>query len=336
MSDVKNDGAADGNGTRTGTKRITRARTAVKIAIAAVIVISVGFHTGWGTYSSLGIDFVASICPLGALEALFGSWQFIPRLLIALAAMLVVVLLFGRAFCAWVCPVPPLQAFFRTRTRREKLHAEQAEAGTSAYRRWLARAGAADGGRSGATDGAAGRLPDAPAADPGRAKGRMCLDSRHVVLCGALGSAAIFGFPVFCLVCPVGLTCAVIVLLMRLMGVGELSWGLLVFPLLLVLEMTVLRRWCAKICPIAALMSLVGRLNKTFRPRVETSACLRSAEGQACHACASACPEHIDPRGNDGLVPEHECTRCGKCLEACPAHAISFPALRREGDAPER
>lgn len=282
-------------------------RAVVKVLAVIAIVIGLGFHTGWGTISSAGIGFVASMCPLGALEGLLGAKAVVVRLVLGLVAALLIIFLLGRAFCAWICPIPPLSAFFRRAGTVRSQHDACERAGERAYRNYQAR-------KEGTTA--------APVDET-----KVAVDSRHLVLCGALGSAAIFGFPVFCLVCPIGLTCAFIVLLMRLLGVGELSWGLLVFPVVVVLELTLLREYCAKICPIAALMSLVGRLNRTFRPKADQTRCMRSTEGTACHACASACPLHIDPHSNLGEVSLDECTRCKRCADACPRDAISFPLL---------
>lgn len=334
-----------------------KARAVVKAIVFAAIVVGLCVHTGFGTYSSAGIGFVASICPLGALEGLFGAWAFVPRLVIGLVAMLLVVFVFGRAFCGWVCPVPPVAAFFKTKRRRERETREREEAGRAALERYRCAAcggasavgdevaaggkvvsvGAGGAGVAGASiDGAADAsaahdvraveaCPDSGSRAPGMAKPR--LDSRHAVLCGALGSAAIFGFPVFCLICPIGLTCASVVLLVRLLGIGELSWGLFLFPAVLVLELVVLKDYCGKICPVAALMSLVARASRTFRPKANAQACLRDNGHAACHVCASACPEHIDPCAGFGSAALNECTRCGRCADACPEHAISFPVL---------
>ena len=149
------------------------------------------------------------------------------------------------------------------------------------------------------------------------------LDSRHAVLVGTLASAAVFGFPVFCLICPVGLTFATIIGLWNLVQLNEPSWALIVFPIILILEVTVLRKWCSKICPISALVSLLSNLNVTLRPRVKADACLRS-RGVDCHACVDACPEQLDPHSK--RIPE--CSKCGKCVEACPAKAISIKLLK--------
>ncbi len=309
-----------------------KARVVVKVVVFAAIVVGLCVHTGFGTYSSAGIGFVASICPLGALEGLFGAWAFVPRLVIGLVAMLLVVFVFGRAFCGWVCPVPPVAAFFKTKRRREQEMQQREEAGRAALERYRCAAcgGASSVEAAGAAHGArAAGACMAGARSASRAPGvaRPRFDSRYAVLCGALGSAAIFGFPVFCLICPIGLTCASVVLLVRLLGIGELSWGLFLFPAVLVLELVVLKDYCGKICPVAALMSLVARANRTFRPKANAQVCLRDTEHAACHVCASVCPEHIDPCAGFGSAALNECTRCGRCADACPEHAISFPVL---------
>ena len=310
---------------------MVRVRNAVTLLAFAAVVVGLCVHTGFGTYSSAGLGFVASICPLGALEGLLGAWAFVPRLVIGLVAMVLLVFVFGRAFCGWLCPVPPLTSFFKTKKRKQAEEARNEELGEAAYERYALAAGKpADGGNEAelAADGGADDGANAEASAIQETKAR--LDSRHLVLCGALGSAAIFGFPVFCLICPIGLSCAFLVLLMRLVGIGELSWGLLVFPVVVVLELTLLRDYCAKICPVSALMSLIARANRTFRPKADTGKCLRDVDHAKCHACATACPVHIDPRANLGAVAVDECMRCGRCAQACPKDAISFPALPKK------
>lgn len=273
-------------------------------AVFAVVVAGALWHTGTGTFSSFGWDFIATICPLGALEALLGSWAFVPRLLLVLAATIVIVLVVGSSFCSWACPVPHISSFFKTKKVKEAEKAERAEASKLSLSRYKA------GG------------------DVKRPK--VQLDTRHGVLAGVLLSTAVFGFPVFCLVCPVGITCGIVVLLVRLVGYGELTWGLLAFPVLLVLELTVFRRWCGKICPISALFSLISSFNKTLRPKVDGAVCLRGKEaGGDCRACSQACPQLIDPHSDLGPASKAECTRCGSCKDACPVHAISFPFLEK-------
>ena len=126
-----------------------------------------------------------------------------------------------------------------------------------------------------------------------------------------------FGFPVFCLVCPVGLTFATLIGLWHLFQFNETSWGLILFPAILAIEVLVLRKWCVNICPISALVSLISNANRTLRPRVDRAACLRE-RGIDCRACVDACPEQVDP--HSARIPE--CSKCGACIASCPAQAI--------------
>ena len=279
-----------------------RIRKAVRFLIVAVLLIAL--FAGWqtGTLCSVGYDAIAYICPLGALETIFGSWAFVPRVLICLAVVVIVALVFGKAFCSWVCPVAPLSDLLRGRKAREKDECERTQAAHRVLERWS----------------------DTNAAQAEKHKPfRSRVDGRHVVLAGSLASAAVCGFPVFCLVCPIGLTFASAIALYRLIGFNEPAIEVLVFPALLVLELTVLRKWCHRFCPVGALLSLLSRGNRTFKPHVDASMCARHA-GSSCAACAQACPGHIDPCADLGDRSLAECTRCGACVNTCPAKALSF------------
>lgn len=87
-------------------------------------------------------------------------------------------------------------------------------------------------------------------------------DSRLWVLAGVLIATLVVGLPLFCLVCPIGLTFGTIMSIWRLIQFNDVNWGLLVFPAALVVEIVVCKAWCIKMCPIAGLLSLVGRLAK--------------------------------------------------------------------------
>ncbi len=108
------------------------------------------------------------------------------------------------------------------------------------------------------------------------------LDSRHAVLVGTLASAAVFGFPVFCLICPWVLTFATIIGLWNLVQFDEPTWALIIFPDHPTWKSPCCANGAAKICPISALVSLLSNLNVTLRPRVKADTCLRS-RGVDCH-----------------------------------------------------
>lgn len=165
-----------------------------------------------------------------------------------------------------------------------------------------------------------------PGDKPGPAERDGVNDSRNWVLGATVLTTAAFGFPVFCLICPVGLTVATFIALWRVFQFSEVTLSLLVFPLILVLEVVLLRKWCHRFCPLGALLGLIARLNRTFRPTVAEGACLQCAGG-SCSRCAEACPEGIDLHHPAESVSLAECTKCGECKDVCPAHAISFPFL---------
>lgn len=317
--------------------RFRTARGWVAFACVAFALAGMAFRVGIGTPSAFGIQQISAICPLGALETMAGAKNVMLHPLLLFVLVVVLIALVGKAFCAWMCPVPWLQKFFRPR----KHSAAKGGVGHNAS----AKSGAGHGVPASRNDPGAASvqvepsatacIPSACAACTGAAacakalapvggkRDGLQLDSRHAVLVGTLASAAVFGFPVFCLICPVGLTFATIIGLWNLVQFNEPSWALIIFPIILVVEVTVLRKWCSKICPISALVSLLSNLNITLRPRVKADACLRS-RGVECHACVDACPEQLDP--HSGRIPE--CSKCGKCVEACPAKAISIKLLK--------
>lgn len=91
--------------------RVSRVRKAVLAIAFALFCAGVVVAGGLGDACSVGYEAIAAVCPLGALEGFFGSWSFAPRMAIGLGLALVVVIVAGRAFCSWICPVPPLQGF---------------------------------------------------------------------------------------------------------------------------------------------------------------------------------------------------------------------------------
>lgn len=335
--------AAHGHG-RKGTGGIRRVRRAVLLACFLLIVVGLVANTGWGTLSSMGVGAIAAICPLGALETLVAEHTMVPRAVVVLMVVLVLVALFGRFFCSWLCPVPPVVGFFHPGKRKRAKEAAACAAAEDPAT--PAEGGAGGGGAAGIPASeyeaacAAGDELDAAVrasveANIGHGCGSECgsckleplggerdglhLDSRHGVLLGALASTAVFGFPVFCLICPVGLTIATVICVYRALCQQDPTLSLLVFPLILVVELVFFRKWCHKICPMGALMSLVGAKAPLAKPHVDEEACLRS-QGVDCHGCVQACPELLDPHSKN--LPE--CTKCGLCVDACPSHAVSL------------
>ena len=288
--------------------KFKNARTAVAAVAFAALAVCLIAGVATGTWCGFGANDIAVLCPVGALLSMVAAKTLIPRAVLSIVVAIALVLLLGRLFCGWICPVTlwrRVKEFFKPVKTRE----QEAEA--------LSQANQALAAEEIAALKEASATHDCAACGACHAKRNAPFDSRHAVLGGALLTTAVCGFPVFCLVCPIGLTFATFIGVWHLFQFNETSWGLIIFPAILVLEIAFLRKWCAKICPVSALVSLISGLNRTLRPRVRADACLRSS-GVDCRACVEACPEQVDPHSK--RIPE--CSKCGACVEACPAQAI--------------
>lgn len=334
---------------KTKKRRAPRARWRVlcEVAVVGVFVFGLFFQTGTGSASAMGPFGVFYLCPIGALTSFLASKTFIPAQVFGLAIFAAFTLLFGRAFCAWICPT---QLWYKVVNRLDN--------GQKRPRRKRARRGARAAapavGVAAASEAAGGVRPAsveaAPAADAARdaaAPARKTLgmrflsvfgsrdprlmggmhDSRNWVLAGVLVAAFLVAFPMFCLICPVGLTFASLVSLFNFVRFDTFGPGVVVFPLLLLVEILVVPRWCHTLCPISAAISWVSRGNKTFVPAVDESVCLNTTGGHCPEHCKAACVERIDLHRLDEGAPLHQCTKCNLCADACPVSAITFPFL---------
>lgn len=282
----------------------------VIIPLALLMLAGVGLvaNTGFGTLSAIGWQDVSILCPLGALGTILASKTMIPRAVVSLAIAVVAIVLLGRAFCAWACPVP-VWSKLRTLFKKQEPHIDAPLNPT---------------------------LPLTPAETKalkmgcrGACHGEHPAPSRHMILGASLLSAAVFGFPVFCLICPIGLSFAFVFVLIMLFGSGDVTWSVVAIPALLLVEVVFFRKWCSHLCPLSALMSLVGKANRTFRPTINDEKCLETGREVTCGRCADVCEVGIDPRHPDRGASWSECTKCRACVEACPGSAISMPLLAR-------
>lgn len=326
-----------------------RLRTIIPLAVIAVIGVGFATHVGVGTLSAIGWQDISLLCPLGALATMIATKTLLPRAVISIVIALALILLFARAFCGWICPVPvvsKIRGIFSKKTSNTDmtgtgvLAADEnplVKAAKEAKVNSAANTADAANGAALAADAPAPLSADEQAALSGCghscsscAEKRATFDSRHVILGGSLLSAAVFGFPVFCLICPIGLTFATIVLVMRLFAFGDVAWGVILVPALLLAEVVFFRKWCSKFCPISALMSLVGKANRTFVPAIDNAKCRESAQGTSCEVCAAVCPQGINVRHPEAGMSFSECTKCRACVEACPTRAITMPFLPKK------
>lgn len=301
-------------------------------ALAVIVIVFVGFLTnlGIGTISAPGIWDISILCPLGALGTMLASKMMVPRALVSLVIMVVLIVIFARAFCGWICPVPLVQ---KLRDLFSKPQAKEAKAEDADGTKAANVAPLTDEEKAALATGCEKDAKGLAGCASCAKKRGDAVDARHFVLGGALVSTFIFGFPVFCLVCPIGLTFATIFLLVNLFGQGDVTWSLIVVPALLIAEVVLFKKWCHKLCPLSAFMSLIAKLNRTFKPTIDDAKCLETSKGATCGRCGKACNEGIDPRHPElSKAAWSECTKCRSCVDACPANAITMPLIAKKGE----
>lgn len=297
--------------------RMRRVRYAATLGVLAACVVGIALNTGLGSLCAFGVADVAAVCPVGILEtAIAGRGAGTLPIFVLLAAIVGSVLV-GRAFCGWACPVPLVRKLVTGKGEEAAWEVDRKRAG-------CVSCGSCDDHRC------------APEGLKRRREGRFGIEalsgnakSALGVLGATLASSLVFGFPVFCLLCPVGLVFATVLSIVRLVAFNELAVDVVVFPALVIAELVLLRHWCSSLCPIGALLGLFARAGRTFRPQVDAARCLVATQGASCDACRAACPSDIDLVRSAGSGAIADCIRCGECAAHCPTNAISFPAAGR-------
>ena len=284
--------------------RITKARVATLALVFVAVIASLAFDLGLGTPSSFGLGQFFLLCPLGGIEALLASKALVPVTLISLAVVFAFALLFGRAWCAWGCPAPRIRGFFKREPKAESVH-DAATAPATAQRTCSAAREA---------KGLAASIR------------HLARDRRTWALGVVLVATLIAGIPLFCLVCPIGLTFGTVGSLWHLILDKQVTLSAIVFPAALAIELVLYRKWCMNLCPVAGLLNVFGQFARLFRPRVDASTCLQASEGRPCTVCASVCAERINLHAADAAVQLGECTRCGECVKHCPSSSIRIAA----------
>lgn len=212
-------------------------------------------------------------CPIGAMQAVIGSWNF--RMAFYVAGFLVFVgALMGRFVCGWLCPFGLIQDLLYKIPFVKKI---------STFR-----------------------------GDRLLRKLKYVIFLVFVILLpmfvvDMLGQGA----PYFCkLICPAGTLEGGIplVLLNSAMrtAVGWLyAWKNVLLVVIVLLSVVIYRPFCKYICPLGAVYSVFNPI-AVFRCRVDKEACVR------CGACAKACKMQVDPSETPNHPECIRCGSCKK------------------------
>lgn len=135
------------------------------------------------------------------------------------------------------------------------------------------------------------------------------------VAAGVLVLSLVLSFPVFEALSPISFINKGLVL-------GSVTGGVTLLAIVLVELFWGHRVWCRSLCPLGGFYEVVGKVGMV-NVKIDHDACI------ACNKCKKAClcdSEILDAPvlGQDTIVRAGDCMLCGKCIEACPANALSL------------
>ena len=131
------------------------------------------------------------------------------------------------------------------------------------------------------------------------------------VLGGVLSVSAITGYPVYCIICPIGIISRNLISLGTHMTVHPDIVLVAFYPLVLGIFVD----W-QRVCPVGSVGGLANQTAPFRTPRRDEMSCLE------CGACRDVCPEDIDVWDPD--VDMGACTQCLKCCGGCPEDALAM------------
>ena len=241
--------------------------------------------------------------------------QLVPALLRLSAVVLLLTtaatLLFGRVYCAGLCPLGTLQDILRGAARRISYRRARYRPPAPLIRFGILAAAAAA-----LLFGSSSVLG---LTDPYSIFSRMMHDSlkpaRDAVISAAAVPLKVFGVYIW----PPGGGANAIMLYS----------GFAVLALLVAAAFFRGRPFCSLLCPAGTMLSLLSR-KPAVRIEIDGGACT------VCGACERICPaECVDARA--GVIDQGDCVRCGNCLTVCPVSAIhlSLPGRPEPAERPD-
>jgi ferredoxin-type protein NapH len=267
--------------------------------------------------------------PFGGLQVLAtGQVEsfLLVQTVIAILFFVGLTVLLGNVFCSWVCPVGTIIDSFDKSIEKCFPNVEAERAKRSKQKRERKREGSSLG---------------CPLCPLHKVNGVLA----YGIIGSALVGAAVFRFPVFCAVCPIGIVSRGLIHFKSMMSITRMwmIWWLELLAVPVVATLLSLRErrfWCKRLCPVGAFLSMVGSLNPFIKPKVKYDRCIMKGCPVDCkgsrldicllcrsmddYMCEKVCPVDIDLVGHGSLA---KCTKCLECYIVCPYDAISLNSI---------
>ena len=295
-------------------------------------------HLSYGT-SPCSLKFVSwnntepgtwLVCPLGGLQTLLtignppisriDIWRLVFFLFVGTSLFILLIFLFGAAFCSWICPLGTVIEVFDRGVERfmPKANMKRVER--------LKRSKEKSETKSGFL---------CPTCAFGSFLAKKNIAVASAILVPAFLGSALLRFPIWCSICPIGILTQGMFHLKAWTHVSRTYmpamiefWLIPVFAVLLSLREKMY--FCRKICPLGALVRFFASFNPFFKPSLKpgkqiVKESIKKGEDHdkvSCSDCAQkerrfckeACPQGIGPIKAKGSA---ECTKCFECYIEC-------------------
>ena len=274
------------------------------------------------------------IDPFGGLQVLVTGQVYVVNILpivVALLLFLLPIFLLGNIFCGWVCPLGTvIDGFDKSVTTFLRGVDKKRE---ERFRRSKEKEAAK---KASVLSGAA-----CPACPFSRLlSNRFGGAAANGILLTSLVGSAILRFPVFCAVCPIGITTRGMFHLKTWTFLTGTMMPIIVelgaIPLVAVLaSLREKRYWCRKICPVGATLNVAGSVSPLLKPTVVADRCIMKACPKECEdynldycgacrlldaeKCEYVCPQGINLLDSGSLA---KCTKCMECYIECDKDAV--------------
>jgi len=271
------------------------------------------------------------LCPLGSIQSFLTlkiePYYIVPSIMATLFFVALIILL-GNFFCGWVCPVGAMIDCFDSFVKKflPKIEAKRLERELQNKQN-----------ENGEVKKSVTLCRLCPL-------NRLIVSGNSVLATGALAStlvgAAVFRFNVFCTFCPIGISTRGLMHLKATTYLTRIKYLIIVelwaIPVIAVLLSLRERRfWCRKLCPVGALLNILGSFNFFIKPKIKGNKCVMKGCPEECRdylydycgacrledakRCEKACPVDVKLVNGDGL---NKCTKCMECYIVCEYGAI--------------